>query len=60
MIRLGLDQPEVRAFVLVMGQISLLPTDQAKRRVLTFVSDFLMNVITPNLLITRVPKKARI
>lgn len=36
-IRLGLEIPEVRAFVKVMGVLSKLPSQQAKRRVLNFV-----------------------
>lgn len=40
-IRRALDDPTVRAFVLVMGALSTLPSDRAKQRVLGFVADSL-------------------
>jgi hypothetical protein len=39
-IRRGLAQPDVRAFVLVMGTLSQLPNDRARARVLQYVSDY--------------------
>jgi hypothetical protein len=38
-IRAGLEDPSVRAFVVVMGALKMLPTDRARRRVLQFVVD---------------------
>ena len=38
-IRAGLEQPDVRAFVRIMGIFACLPTNRAKRRVLTYVMD---------------------
>ena len=38
-IRRALEDPEVRAFVLVMGALLPLPSDRARRRCLTFVLD---------------------
>jgi hypothetical protein len=39
-IRAALDDPATRAFVVVMGALSLLPSNRARRRVLTFVADY--------------------
>lgn len=39
-IRTGLEDPAVRAFVIVMGVLKALPTDRARIRVLSYVSDF--------------------
>ena len=33
-IRAGLEDPAVRAFVMIMGALSRLPSDRARRRVL--------------------------
>ena len=38
-IRRGLADPKVRAFVKVMGELSQLPTDQTRIRVLRFVDE---------------------
>jgi hypothetical protein len=38
-IRAGLSDPAVRAFVIVMGALSQLPTDRARKRVMQFVRD---------------------
>lgn len=38
-IKQGLLFPEVRAFVIVMGVLSTLKSDRAKKRVLAFVED---------------------
>lgn len=38
-IRAGLNDPAVRAFVKVIGILSTLPSDRARRRVLGFVMD---------------------
>jgi hypothetical protein len=40
-IRSGLADPAVRAFVIVMGALQNLPTERARRRVLTYVQDYL-------------------
>lgn len=39
LIRRGLESAEVRAFVKIMGALSVLPTDRAKARALNFVAD---------------------
>lgn len=38
-IRAGLDDPSVRAFVIVMGILLTLPSQRARVRVLTYVRD---------------------
>lgn len=38
-IRRGLTDPQVRAFVKVMGTLMALPSDRARERVLRFVDD---------------------
>ena len=38
-IRAGLDMPDVRVFVRVMGVLAGLPSDRARRRVLSYVAD---------------------
>lgn len=38
-LRRALADPTVRAFVLIMGELLALPTDRARRRVLTYVMD---------------------
>jgi len=38
-IRRGLADPQVRAFVKVMGTLLALPSDRARERVLRFVDD---------------------
>lgn len=38
-LRAGLMDPTVRAFVVIMGALSQLPSDRARQRVLTFVQD---------------------
>jgi hypothetical protein len=38
-IRTGLEDPSVRAFVVVTGVLKMLPSDRARRRVLQFVID---------------------
>jgi hypothetical protein len=38
-IRAGLADPAVRAFVQVMGALSALPSDRARKRVMQFVRD---------------------
>lgn len=40
-IKAAMDDPEVRAFVLVMGELLQLPSARARIRVLKFVEDFL-------------------
>jgi hypothetical protein len=40
-IRNGMEDPAVRAFVVVMGALAALPSDRARARVLTFVRDSL-------------------
>jgi hypothetical protein len=39
-IRAGLADPAVRAFVIVMGALSQLPTSRARRRVMQYVADY--------------------
>jgi hypothetical protein len=39
-IRTGLEDPATRAFVIVMGALSTLPSDRARKRVLEFVADY--------------------
>jgi hypothetical protein len=39
LLRAGLDDPAVRAFVQVMAVLNSLPSDRARQRVLTFVVD---------------------
>jgi hypothetical protein len=39
LIRRGLERPDVRAFVKIMGALEQLPTDRARRRVMTYVAD---------------------
>lgn len=41
LLRRGLEQEDVRALVLVMGALAVLPTDRARVRALRFVSDML-------------------
>lgn len=36
----GLSRPDVRAFVLVIGTLEMLPTDGARVRVLEYVSNY--------------------
>jgi len=38
-IRRALNNPDVRAFVKVMGTLAALPSDRARERVLRFVDD---------------------
>jgi len=38
-MRLGLEDPSVRAFVVVMGILKGLPSGRARKRVLTYVQD---------------------
>lgn len=38
-VRVAMADPQVRAFVVVMGTLLQLKTDAARRRVLTFVAD---------------------
>jgi hypothetical protein len=38
-IRAGLNDPAVRAFVVVMGALSMLPSDRARKQVMQFVAD---------------------
>ena len=38
-LKLGLEDPAVRAFVRVMGVLSTLPTDRTRARVLHYVED---------------------
>ena len=40
-IRRALEQPETRAFVIVIGILADLPTNRARKRVLDFVADSL-------------------
>jgi hypothetical protein len=40
-IRTGMEDPSVKAFVMVMGALASLPSDRMRARVLTFVSDTL-------------------
>jgi hypothetical protein len=39
-IRVGLNDPAVRAFVAIMGALAMLPSDRSRQRVLTFVSEY--------------------
>jgi len=39
-IRTGLDDPTVRAFVVMMGVLKELPSDRARVRVLRYVQDY--------------------
>lgn len=39
LIRAGLEDPTVRAFVKVYGVLQALPTDRARRRVLEYFAD---------------------
>jgi hypothetical protein len=39
-IRTGLEDPATRAFVIVMGALSTLPSDRARKRVLQYVADY--------------------
>jgi hypothetical protein len=39
-IRNGLEDPSVRAFVVVMGALAALKTDRARQRVMNFVRDY--------------------
>jgi hypothetical protein len=39
-IRTGLEEPTTRAFVIIMGALSTLPSDRARRRVLDFIWDY--------------------
>jgi len=41
LIRVGLEDPETRALVKVMGALHKLPTDRARVRTLRFVSDMI-------------------
>lgn len=38
-IRRGLNDPQVRAFVIVVGALAQLPSDRARARVLSYVQD---------------------
>jgi hypothetical protein len=38
-IRIGLSDPAVRAFVVIMGALNSLPTDRARVRVMDFIRD---------------------
>jgi hypothetical protein len=40
-IRAGLADPQVRAFVVIMGAFSILPSKRARARVMQFVEDAL-------------------
>lgn len=44
LLRRGLEQEDVRAMVLVMGALAVLPTDRARARALRFVSDMLTDM----------------
>jgi hypothetical protein len=46
-IRTGLEDPATRAFVIVMGELSKLPSNRARRRVLEFVRDYFDVKIRP-------------
>jgi hypothetical protein len=39
-IRNGLADPATRAFVVVMGALSVLPSNRARKRMLQFVADY--------------------
>jgi hypothetical protein len=39
-IRAGLEDPATRAFVAVMGALSTLPSDRARKRVMLYVQDY--------------------
>lgn len=39
LIKLALERPEVRAFVIIVGALMELPSDRARERVLRFVAD---------------------
>jgi len=38
-IRAGLNDPAVRAFVVIMGVLSVLPSQRSRERVMQFVAD---------------------
>jgi hypothetical protein len=40
-IRTGLEDPAVRAFVVIMGVLKALPSDRSRVRVLNYVNDLL-------------------
>jgi hypothetical protein len=40
-LRNGLEDPAVRAFVVVMGALAALKTDRARQRVMNYVTDLL-------------------
>jgi hypothetical protein len=40
-IRRALEEPDLRAFMVTMGALLVLPSDTARRRVLSFVADLL-------------------
>jgi hypothetical protein len=40
-IREGLEDPSVRAFVVMMGALKALPSDRARVRVMNYVTDML-------------------
>lgn len=39
LVKAGLEDPAVKAFVVVMGALSQLPSDRARKRVMEFVTD---------------------
>jgi hypothetical protein len=39
-IRAGLEDPAVRAFVVIMGALLTLPSERARKRVLQYVLDY--------------------
>ncbi|HMF27591.1 MAG TPA: hypothetical protein VKE42_02400 [Candidatus Cybelea sp.] len=39
-IRIGLDDPTIRAFVVMMGVLKELPSDRARKRVLQYIADY--------------------
>lgn len=39
-VRRAMARPDVRAFVLVIGELEALPTERAKERVMNFVTDY--------------------
>jgi hypothetical protein len=39
-IRKGLEDPAVRAFVIVMGALAALPSNRARERVMQYVRDY--------------------
>lgn len=46
-VRRAMDDPQTRAYVLVVGTLLSLPSDRARQRVMRFVADHLNEDATP-------------